>query len=126
MIEFRREVSQVQRALQMLLYSEVRHLERALNELTPTQRRFITEALATARAEGRLPSNVAQTLEYLQERWNTHGLAVKLAFIERIERLSESRSWPGDVRSQYPALKALAREKVMTKTAPPTRGRALA
>jgi len=112
MTEYRREVRELQNALDLLSPSESYLVEKSLDELMAAQRMFIRRMLGRARLEQRLPAHELNALEYLFERWSTQGIgdfqvysaAVKLVFIRHLERLPETVSRPPDMLSEYPAI----------------------
>ncbi len=106
------QVVEFQDALEMLPYSEIRVLERSLTKLTPTQRTFVDNTLEQAQLDALLPVHEVSLLEYLFERWSTHGLALKLILIGRIEQLTDTCSWPDDVLRAYPAIDAVVRPAI--------------
>lgn len=112
MIQYRREVKQLQNTLDLLSPSESYLVERSLDELMGAHRMFIRRMSKRARLEERLPVHELNGLGHLLERWSTQGIgdfqvhnaAAKLVSIRHLERLPETAPALGDMLSEYPAI----------------------
>ncbi len=116
---FREDVGHFQTILQALPLPDVRKLETSLRELSQAQKDHIRAVLRNARASAQTPPNVHQTLEYLLDRWRSHGLGLKLAFMARIDSLAGDQRWPDDVRGECPLLARYTQSSPRSTTSTP-------
>jgi hypothetical protein len=114
MAAFVAEVNELYQTLQRLPFSDVRALEKSLDDRETAQRGLVRDTLQQARIEGRLPIHELNLLEYLVERWDSYNLPLKLAITARLARIFDTVAWPEDMLSAYPAVNTIVRRDALS------------